>query len=95
MESPDPSGVGLALSNPLSESSIAIGAAIARALAEVLPDELKEAIRPALTELQMLYTQHSQGGASAPEPSEAPPPPAPPPPGPAGGPGKLWTPGRG
>lgn len=70
-----------------------VGIDAARALVGVLPEELQDAIRPALSELQMLYARQAGGGEAAAEDrpeGEAPQEGAQT--RPRQGPGKLWTP---
>ena len=66
-----------------------IGIDAVRAIVELLPAEVGEAVREPLSQVQMLYAQRSAEG-EAPEAGA----PAPPDEPPAGqGPSKLWTPG--
>jgi hypothetical protein len=76
-----------------------IGIEAVRAVVDLLDPEPATQVRSALSEVQMLYAKHAgeggepppEGGSQAPEGGQPPPPGA----GSAGGPSKLWTPGRG
>ncbi|MGI8631761.1 MAG: hypothetical protein ACR2NA_04345 [Solirubrobacterales bacterium] len=75
-----------------------LGIELCRRATELLPDKHREALTSALSELQMLYVQHSGDGADAGAAPGAGAGPAAPGPGPARPesgqrPGGLWTPG--
>jgi hypothetical protein len=74
-----------------------VGIEAVRAVVGLLDDEPAKQVRGALSEIQMLYARHAEGGpAEAGTTAEPPPPEAPPGPPPGrgarGGPSRLWTP---
>jgi hypothetical protein len=72
-----------------------VGIEAVRAVVGLLDDEPARQVRDALSQVQMLYAQHAEGGPEAPgEGPEAPPGGAEPPPGRSAGdaPPRLWTP---
>jgi hypothetical protein len=74
-----------------------VGIEAVRAVLPLLDDEPATQVRGALSEIQMLYARHAEGGpVEADSGGEAPPPEAPPRPPPGrgaqGGPSRLWTP---
>ena len=72
-----------------------VGIEAVRAIVDLLDEDAAKQVRSALSEVQMLYARHAEGGDGEPtEGADAPQPggEAPPEEGPQGGPSRLWTP---